>query len=78
MYPTIKGLLCGAAIFAIGGSAQATTVFITSTSATTWTVPADFSATNTFEIIGCGGNGAAGVNVTSSGAGGGGGAYVKV
>jgi len=42
-----------------------------------WTVPEDWdSSNNAIELIGAGGNGAAG-NITSSGGGGGGGAYAK-
>lgn len=56
--------------------AATTTVFITSTSQTSWTVPNDWTNTNTIELIGGGGGGATGSN--SGAGGGGGGAYAKI
>ncbi len=44
------------------------------TTGTSWTVPSDFSSTNTIETIGSGGDGSA----TSANAGGGGGAYASI
>jgi hypothetical protein len=58
-----------------------TIVYIINTASTTWTVPANWSASNTIEAIGAGGNGgyaSATVSVgVSSGGGGGGGEYRK-
>ncbi|MDP2598346.1 MAG: hypothetical protein Q8P49_00780 [Candidatus Liptonbacteria bacterium] len=53
-----------------------TVIFISSTVATTWTVPADWNnSSNTIEVIGGGGGGGAS---TGGGGGGGGGAYAKI
>lgn len=56
--------------------AATTTVFLTTTSQTSWTVPDDWTNTNTIEAIGGGGGGAKGSN--SGAGGGGGGAYAKI
>jgi hypothetical protein len=53
-----------------------TTVFITS--GTTWTVPADWSNTNTIECVGPGGNGVAGARTTTGVPAAGGGAYSQI
>src|SRR3989344_5799484 len=59
--------------------ASVTRVVLTDTSATTWTVPNDWdSVNNTIEVIGPGGNGAAGTINTNGGGGGGGAAYVAI
>ena len=53
-----------------------TQIFLTSTTTTTWTVPADWdSANNTIEVIGAGGGGS---SYDSREGGGGGGGYSKV
>jgi hypothetical protein len=53
-----------------------TVVFLTSTGANTWTVPSDWSDTNTIEVIGGGGGGARSA-AGNGGGGGGGGGYSK-
>src|SRR3989344_5391829 len=52
--------------------AATTTIFLTGTASTTWTVPSDWSDFNMVEVIGGGGGGRTGTN---GAAGGGGGAY---
>ena len=60
--------------------AHAQTVFLTSTAATTWSVPGDWnSSSNTIEVIGGGGSGgSSGGGQFGGGGGGGGGAYAKI
>ncbi|MBI5457877.1 hypothetical protein HY971_04105 [Candidatus Kaiserbacteria bacterium] len=54
-------------------------IFLTTTGINTWTVPSDWSSTNTIEVIGAGGGGGNQLGVANdSGAGGGGGAYSKI
>jgi len=53
-----------------------TTVYIVNAASTTWTVPANWSASNTIEVIGAGGAGDS-QNTVGNG-GGGGGAYAKI
>ncbi|MCX6224754.1 MAG: hypothetical protein NTV01_08400 [Bacteroidia bacterium] len=62
----------------IASDAATTRIFVTSTAATTWTVPAGWnSASNTIEVIGGAGSGGDPVSGGGSG-GGGGGAYSKI
>jgi hypothetical protein len=56
-----------------------TVVFLTTTGGATWTVPTDWSNTNSIECVGAGAGGARGlVAVVSGPNGGGGGAYAKI
>ena len=72
----IRRLIAAAALAALASSAWAatTTVAITSTGQTTWIVPLNYGTPATFQAIGCGANGAAGLAATRGGGGGGGGA----
>lgn len=63
----------------IGSCGPVTTQVIFLTSGSTWTVPADWNpSNNSIEVIGGGGNGAAGLINFTSGYGGGGGAYSAI
>ena len=68
----VHAITCGAGSDIGGGQCR---VFLTS--GTSWTVPADWSSTNTVEAIGGGGNGTAAIQNTRGGASGGGGGYSK-
>ncbi len=53
-------------------------IFLTTTGANTWPVPADFTSTNTIELIGGGGGGSESNQTAQQGGGGGGGGYAKI
>src|SRR5262249_14883537 len=86
--------LCTPVFFSLPGSVYATTCgfgsdigggqcrgYLTTTGSGTWTVPNDWSSTNTIEVIGGGGGAKGGLGSGSTpqnAAGGGGGAYAKI
>lgn len=69
-----SAVTCGFGSEIAGGQCRG---YLTTTGANTWTVPSDWSSTNTIETIGGGASGAAVDRVDSAG-GGGGGAYSKI
>lgn len=64
-----------AALYPLAGSSSQTVAL---TSGTTWLVPADFTASNSIQIIGAGGSGTNGIANTSAGAPGGGAEFSKI